>query len=393
MRYLLSFFFILLSQVFAQYPNLITPESIGLSSERLKYIDSVVIRNINEGNLPGAVVVVGGKNGVVYRKAFGNSWLVPEKKPMTLETIFDLASLTKPIATATSIMILVERGQISLEDEVRKYIPEFKPYVDEQGKEYHAKIYHLLTHTSGLPDYTSADSIKNKYGYPAPEGTIETICNLPRFAPPGKEFKYSCLGFITLAEIVKRVTGKNIAEFSKENIFIPLGMKKTTYNPDEKLKKECAPTEFRNGKIICGEVHDPLAYVQGGISGNAGLFSTADDLAIFAQMILNKGVYKNKRILGSKTVDLMTSIYPKVEFAGRGLGWDINSAYMQQSGDIFEIGSFGHTGFTGTSIHISKKEGIFVIILTNRVHPDGKGNVAPLRRSIANIVASAIEKD
>jgi CubicO group peptidase (beta-lactamase class C family) len=393
MRYLLSFLFILLSQVFAQYPNLITPESIGLSSERLKYIDSVVIRNIKEGNLPGAVVVVGGKNGVVYRKAFGNSWLVPEKKPMTLETIFDLASLTKPIATATSIMILVERGQISLEDEVRKYIPEFKPYVDEQGKEYHAKIYHLLTHTSGLPDYTSADSIKNKYGYPAPEGTIETICNLPRFAPPGKEFKYSCLGFITLAEIVKRVTGKNIAEFSKENIFIPLGMKKTTYNPDEKLKKECAPTEFRNGKIICGEVHDPLVYVQGGISGNAGLFSTADDLAIFAQMILNKGVYKNKRILGSKTVDLMTSIYPKVEFAGRGLGWDINSAYMQQSGDIFEIGSFGHTGFTGTSIHISKKEGIFVIILTNRVHPDGKGNVAPLRRSIANIVASAIEKD
>jgi len=393
MRYLLSFLFILLSQVFAQYPNLITPESIGLSSERLKYIDSVVIRNIKEGNLPGAVVVVGGKNGVVYRKAFGNSWLVPEKKPMTLETIFDLASLTKPIATATSIMILVERGEISLEDEVRKYIPEFKPYVDEQGKEYHAKIYHLLTHTSGLPDYTSADSIKNKYGYPAPEGTIKTICDLPRFAPPGKEFKYSCLGFITLAEIVKRVTGKNIAEFSKENIFIPLGMKKTTYNPDEKLKKECAPTEFRNGKIICGEVHDPLAYVQGGISGNAGLFSTADDLAIFAQMILNKGVYKNKRILGSKTVDLMTSIYPKVEFAGRGLGWDINSAYMQQSGDIFEIGSFGHTGFTGTSIHISKKEGIFVIILTNRVHPDGKGNVAPLRRSIANIVASAIEKD
>jgi CubicO group peptidase (beta-lactamase class C family) len=393
MRYLLSFLFILLSQVFAQYPNLITPESIGLSSERLKYIDSVVIRNINEGNFPGAVVIVGGKNGVVYRKAFGNSWLVPEKKPMTLETIFDLASLTKPIATATSIMILVERGQISLQDEVRKYIPEFKPYVDEQGKEYHAKIYHLLTHTSGLPDYTSADSIKNNYGYPAPEGTIETICNLPRFAPPGKEFKYSCLGFITLAEIVKRVTGKNIAEFSKENIFIPLGMKKTTYNPDEKLKKDCAPTEFRNGKIICGEVHDPLAYVQGGISGNAGLFSTADDLAIFAQMILNKGVYKNKRILGSKTVDLMTSIYPKVEFAGRGLGWDINSAYMQQSGDIFEIGSFGHTGFTGTSIHSSQKAGIFVIILTNRVHPDGKGNVASLRRSIANIVASAIEKD
>ena len=389
--YIITLLFI--SQIFAQYPTLISPETIGLSSERLKNIDSVVLKNINEGNLPGAVVVIGGKNGVVYRKAFGYSWLVPEKKPMKVETIFDLASLTKPIATAISIMILLERGQISLEDEVRKYIPEFKPYVDEQGKEYHAKIYHLLTHTSGLPDYTNADSIKNKYGYPAPDGTIETICNLPRFAPPGKEFKYSCLGFITLAEIVKRVTAKNIADFSKENIFIPLGMKNTTYNPDENQKKQCAPTEFRDGKIICGEVHDPLAYVQGGISGNAGLFSTADDLAIFAQMILNKGVYKNKRILGSKTVELMTSIYPKVKFAGRGLGWDINSAYMQQRGDIFEIGSFGHTGFTGTSIHISKEENIFIIILTNRVHPDGKGNVVSLRRAIANIVASAIEKD
>ncbi len=170
-------------------------------------------------------------------------------------------------------------------------------------------------------------------------------------------------------------------------------MKKTTYNPNENLKKECAPTEIKDGKILCGEVHDPLANVQGGISGNAGLFSTADDLAIFAQMILNNGTFKDNRILGSKTIELMTSIYPKVEFAGRGLGWDINSAYMQQRGDIFEIGSFGHTGFTGTSIQISKKENIFVIILTNRVHPDGKGNVSSLRRAVANIVASAIEKE
>lgn len=393
MRFYFLFFILIFNWVFAQYPSQQSPESIGLSSEKLKFIDSVVIKNLNEGNMPGAVVVIGGKDGIVFRKAYGNSWLVPEKKPMTTETIFDLASVTKPVATATSIMILLERGFISLEDEVRKYIPEFKPYVDENGKEYHAKIYHLLTHTSGLPDYTSSDSIRSKYGYPAPEGTVETICNLPRFAPPGKEFKYSCLGFITLAEIIKRITGKNIAEFSKENIFKPLGMDKTTYNPDDNLKKFCAPTEFRNGKMTYGEVHDPLAYIQGGISGNAGLFSTGDDLAIYAQMILNKGEYKGKRILGSKTVELMTSIFPKVEFAGRGLGWDINSAYNQQRGDIFEIGSFGHTGFTGTSIHISTQEKIFVIILTNRVHPDGKGNVASLRRAIANIVAGAIEKD
>lgn len=393
MKYYFLFFTFFFGYVFAQYPSIQTPESIGLNSDKLKYIDSVVIKNINEGNMPGAVVLIGGKNGVVFKKAYGFSWLVPEKKPMTTETIFDLASVTKPVATATSIMILLERGYISLEDEVRKYIPEFKPYVDENGKEYHAKIYHLLTHTSGLPDYTNADSIRAKYGYPAPEGTIETICNLPRFAPPGKEFKYSCLGFITLAEIVKRVTGKNIAEFSKENIFKPLGMNKTTYNPDDNLKKFCAPTEIRNGKMICGEVHDPLAYVQGGISGNAGLFSTADDLAIYAEMILNKGEYQGKRILGTKTVELMTTIFPKVEFAGRGLGWDINSSYSHQRGDIFEIGSFGHTGFTGTSIHISPKENIFVIILTNRVHPDGKGNVVSLRRAIANIVAGAVVRE
>ncbi|MCX8056613.1 MAG: beta-lactamase family protein [Ignavibacteria bacterium] len=393
MGYLFLICLFFFHQAIAQYPSLRTPESIGLSSNKLKFIDSVVIKNLNEGNMPGAVVVIGGKNGIVFHKAYGYSWLVPEKKPMTTETIFDLASLTKPIATATSIMILLERGQLSLEDEVRKYIPEFKPYIDENGKEYHAKIYHLLTHTSGLPDYTNADSIKAKFGFPAPEGTVQTICNLPRFAPPGKEFKYSCLGFITLAEIVKRITGKNIAEFSRENIFKPLGMNKTTYNPDEELKKLCAPTEFRNGKMTCGEVHDPLAYIQGGISGNAGLFSTGNDLAIYAQMILNKGEYNGKRILGTKTVELMTSIFPKVEFAGRGLGWDINSSYMQQRGDIFEIGSIGHTGFTGTSIHISLKENIFIIILTNRVHPDGKGNVTSLRRAIANIVAGAIIKE
>lgn len=393
MKQYLFYLIFIVNYLFAQYPTILSPESIGLSSEKLKYIDSVVIKNLNEGNMPGAVIVVGGKDGVVFRKAYGSSWLVPEKKLMTVETIFDLASVTKPVATATSIMILLERGQLSLEDEVRKYILEFKPYIDENGKEHHAKIYHLLTHTSGLPDYTNADSIKARYGYPAPEGTIETICNLPRFAPPGKEFKYSCLGFITLAEIVKRITGKNIAEFSKENIFKPLGMLKTTYNPNDELKKFCAPTEIRNGKVLCGEVHDPLANIQGGISGNAGLFSTADDLAIYAQMILNKGEFKGKKILGSKTVELMTSVFPKVQFAGRGLGWDINSSYMQQRGDIFEIGSFGHTGFTGTSIQISSKENIFVIILTNRVHPDGKGNVASLRRSVANVVAGAIIKE
>lgn len=390
LRLLLILFLVKIS--FAQIPLIGIPEELHLSFDRhrLKYIDTLVNKNISDNKIPGAVVLIGRRGKIIYQKAFGNSSLVPEIKPMKTETIFDLASITKPVATATSIMILVERGIISLEDEVRKYIPEFTAYVDENNKELHAKIYHLLTHTSGLPDYTNADSIKTNYGSPSPEGTIQTIMNLKKLTSPGTKFRYSCLGFITLAEIIKRVTGQTVAEFSEKEIFKPLGMKNTTFNPGKDLLARCAPTEYRDGKITCGFVHDPLAAVQGGISGNAGLFSTAQDLSIFAQMMLNKGGYKGTRILGVKTVELMTSIYNKVEFAGRGLGWDVNSAYMGQRGDIFEIGSYGHTGFTGTSILISPKEGLYLIILTNRVHPDGKGDVLPMRRAIANIVASSI---
>jgi CubicO group peptidase (beta-lactamase class C family) len=381
--------FVLIKLSYSQIP-LISVGEINLSFERLKYIDTVVIKDISNKKTPGAVVLIGGRDKIFYKKAFGNSSLVPEVKAMKTETIFDIASITKPVATATSVMILVERGELSLEDEVRKYIPEFIPFTDENNKENHAKIYHLLTHTSGLPDYTNADSIKSKYGFPSPEGAIETIMNLRKLNPPGIKFRYSCLGFITLAEIIKRVTGQTVAKFSEKEIFKPLGMKNTFFNPSEEIKKQCAPTEMREGVMTCGFVHDPLAAVQGGISGNAGLFSTAEDIAIFAQMMLNKGEYKGIRILGAKTVELMTSIYPKVEFAGRGLGWDVNSAYMGQRGDIFEIGSYGHTGFTGTSILISPGEGLYLIILTNRVHPDGKGDVLPMRRAIANIVASAL---
>lgn len=383
-----------ISTVHAQIPVLFKTEKTVINYEKLDYIDSVVTNFIKSGDNPGAVILIGSKEKILYKKAFGNSWLEPVKKPMTLETCFDLASITKPVATATSIMILVERGVISLEDEVRTFIPEFSPFIDSDGKVHHARIYHLLTHTSGLPAYTNVDSIRNIYGFPAPKGTTEFIFNLPKLSAPGKEFRYSCLGYITLAEIVKRTTGKNIHEFSKENIFKPLGMKNTTYNPNDKLAETCAPTEFRDGRYLCGVVHDPLAYLQGGISGNAGLFSTAEDLAIFAQMLLNDGTFKGKRILSKKTIDMMTNVYHKVAFAQRGLGWDINSSYMQQRGDLFEVGAYGHTGFTGTSILISPKENLFLIILTNRVHPVDKGNtqaIHRMRKLIANVVASSLE--
>ncbi len=376
----------------AQLLKTARPESVGLSSVKLTYLDSVILKSINKKELPGAVVLIGRNNSIVYRKAFGNCSLIPSIEQMSTETIFDLASVTKAVATATSIMILVERGLINLNDNVKKYIPEFSSYTDSINGELPAEIFHLLTHTSGLPEYTNADSIAKKFGIPSPEGTIKTICNLKKVNPPGKKFSYSCLGYITLAEIVKRVTGITIAEFSKKEIFDPLKMKNTFYNPPTEKIKVIAPTEIINGEALRGIVHDPLARVQGGISGNAGLFSNVDDLAIFCQMMLNGGVYNNIRILGNQTIETMTHLYPSVEFSGRGLGWDINSEYMGERGEIFIKDCFGHTGFTGTSILINEKEKLFIILLTNRVHPDGKGYILPLRRQVANIVAGSIEK-
>ena len=206
-------------------------------------------------------------------------------------------------------------------------------------------------------------------------------------------FTYSCLNYITLAAIVKKITRKSIAEFSAEAVFRPLGMKDTFYNPPAEALPRCAPTQVVDGKPLVGVVHDPLARLQGGVSGNAGLFSTADDLAVFAQMLLNKGIWKGTRILSPLTVERMTSAYFKAPWAGRGLGWDLTSAYASSAGDIFGTTSYGHTGYTGTSIWIDPATETAVILLTNRVHPDDKGgDMIALRGRLANIVAGSIVK-
>jgi CubicO group peptidase (beta-lactamase class C family) len=195
-----------------------------------------------------------------------------------------------------------------------------------------------------------------------------------------------------MAYIIKKATGQTIAEFSEENIFEPLGMKNTFYVPPQKFAVRCVPTQVIDGKPLTGVVHDPLARLQGGISGNAGLFSTAEDLAVFAQMVLNRGEYRGVRILSPLTVERMTSIYPKAEFAGRSLGWDLDSAYASNRGDIFGTRSFGHSGYTGTSIWIDPETETIVIFLTNSVHPDDKGKIVPLRSRVANVVAASIIK-
>ncbi|MGA2533649.1 MAG: serine hydrolase [Candidatus Aminicenantales bacterium] len=368
------------------------PEDVGMSSKHLAYLDQIVQEAIGRKDFPGAVLIVTREGKAVYRKAFGDSQWLPEPKPMTIDMIFDLASVTKPVATATSVMILVERGRIRLWDKVKDYVPDFAAYIEEKGiPGEDARLWHLLTHTSGLPPYTDPKEVEKQYGNPcSTEDLVKVIARIPKQFPPGKQFTYSCLNYITLASIVKKLTGQSIAAFAAENIFQPLGMARTFYNPPAQFLPLCVPTQVIDGRPLRGIVHDPLARLQGGVSGNAGLFSTADDLAVFAQMMLRGGEWNGVRVLSPLAVERMVEIFPKTAESGRGLGWDLTSDYGTVRGDLFGYGSYGHSGYTGTSIWIDPETKTAVIFLTNRVHPDDKGEIIAMRSKVANVVAASI---
>ena len=381
----------------AQLP-VANPSSVSLSKQHLSQIDSVVASELAQKHLPGAVVLVARKGRVVWRKAYGSRAVQPANEPMTTDTIFDLASLTKVVATATSIMILVERGKIRLSDPVSKYIPELKG----EGRE-RITIEHLLTHRAGYaPDF---DLRERWTGY---DEAVKHLISEPLRSSPGTHFVYSDIGFIALGEVVRRVSGMPIDQFAKKNIFVPLGMKDTGFVPNSSLKSRIAPTEKRRGQLsylgdsntdagtegevwLRGQVHDPTSYRMNGVAGHAGLFSTVNDLFIYCQMILNGGQYHSIRVLSPLTVAEMTR--PRLVSAGggtRGLGWDMNTSYSTNRGELFPLGSFGHTGFTGTSIWIDPASDMFVIFLSNRVHPDGTGDVATLRGRVASIAAGSV---
>jgi serine-type D-Ala-D-Ala carboxypeptidase len=386
---LLIFPFVLLSQSLP----FVSPENAGLDGQVLAQADRIIESAIHNNETPGAVLLVLRNGAIVYRKAYGNKQTIPTIKPMDVATVFDLASITKPVATATSIMILVERGHIRLLDPVSMYIPEFQPWKNEEGTiTQEIRIIHLLTHTSGLPAYAPVEKLSGEYGHPAPDGVIEYLKEVDRGAMPGTSFTYSCPNFITLQRIVETVTGQTLAEFSRTNIFEPLGMNHTSYMPDSSLFPVIAPTEMlAGGELLIGTVHDPLARVMMGcISGNAGLFSTADDLAVFATMMLNEGTFNGVRILSPVSVRAMTTIPPGFEKFGRGFGWDISSSYASNKGDLFGSKAYGHTGYTGTSVVIDPETGIAVVLLTNRVHPDDRASVVRLRSLIANVVAASV---
>jgi len=349
----------------------------------LSGIDRVVEEEIEKGNIPGAVVLIGQGNKVLYWKAFGHEVNEPFQEVMSKNTIFDLASLTKPIATATSILILADQGKIDPCDYAGKYLPAFACNGKEQ-----VQLQHLLTHTSGLPAYTNADSLKNAFGTPCPDKVIDKICAMKAVSKPGEEFRYSCLGYITLARIVEVVSAENVDDFARKNIYAPLKMKHTTYNPPVSGEKNIAATQIVDGQLLRGTVHDPLAQLMGGISGNAGLFSTAYDLSIYCQMLLNSGKWKGVKVLSIEAINKLTTM----QSHGRAYGFDVNSGYSWVKGSYAPENAFCHTGYTGTSIVCDPASKTYVIILTNRAHPHDKGTSKQIRTKIADIVFQAYNK-
>ena len=345
--------------------------------------DAAIEQAIAEGKIPGAVLVVGRKDGVVYRKAYGHKSVEPTTRPMTVGTVFDLASLTKNVATATSVMKLVGEGKVDLDAPVDRYLPDF----GNRGKQ-NITVEMLLRHHSGLvPDNPMSDYDDG------PAAALKAIDESSPRTEPGTAYAYSDVNFIVLAEVVEKVSGRPLDEYARDEIYRPLKMNDTTFRPPASWKSRIAPTEKRKGEFMVGDVHDPRAWALGGVAGHAGLFSTADDVARWCRMMLNGGELDGARVLPAEIVEQMERGKPLPDGTGdRGLGVDVDSPYAPSPrGDRFPVGTtFGHTGWTGTMYWIDPGDDAFIVLLTNRVHPDGRGEVLALRRKVSTAVGEAM---
>jgi uncharacterized protein YbbC (DUF1343 family)/CubicO group peptidase (beta-lactamase class C family) len=345
---------------------------------QLKVIDPIIEEAIREKLIPGAVVIVGHDGEVVYRKAFGSRAIEPRREPMTVDTIFDLASLTKVVATTTAVMQLVEQGRVKPNDPVAKYLPEFA----QNGKE-EITVRQLLVHFSGLaPDIDLVQPWQGK------ETAYRMAFEAKPETPPGSGLVYSDINFIVLGALVERVSGETLDSYAAQHIFEPLKMSETRYLPPVAWRAKIAPTEEdENKKMLLGVVHDPTARRMGGVAGNAGVFGTGDDMAKFAQALLTGGA----GVLAPLTVEKMSSPQqPPTATVVRGFGWDIDSPFSSNRGDLLPVGSYGHTGFTGTSLWIDPTTKTYIVILTNAVHSGEKGTAIGLRTKIATAVAAAL---
>jgi CubicO group peptidase (beta-lactamase class C family) len=344
-------------------------------------LDQIVQDGITEGAAPGVVLLVARKGVVAYRKAFGSRAVEPEVEPMSFDSIFDVASLTKVMATAPSVMMLVEEGKIVLSRPVADYIPEFA----KRGKS-KVTVTQLLTHHSGLrPDLDLDDPWT---GY---KTAIDLACRERLVAEPGTVFIYSDINYILLGEIVARVSGMPLDEFAKQRIYLPLGMTDTGFHPPAEKLDRVVPTDSRDNQLLRGTVNDPTSDRMGGVAGHAGLYATADDAMVWAQAILHGGTLDDVRILSPLSVLKMTTPQgPRSSPDWRGFGFDIATRFSTVGGDLFPIGSFGHTGFTGTSVWIDPFSETIVVMFTSRLHPDGDGDVVPLRSKVSSAVAASI---
>lgn len=358
--------------------------SDAVSADRLAGVDAVVEAAIGRGEVPGVVLVVGNADGVFYRKAYGNRAVKPETIPMTVDTVFDLASLTKPTATATSIMLLIERGKLNLSDRIAQHIPAF----GQNGKE-NITVEQLLLHRGGLtPDNSLNDYVGTR------REMIDRINALPTRYEVGVTYKYTDVGFIVLAELVHAIDGLTIDNFAKQELFEPLGMHETTYQPTGDLAARCAPTEFIDGQWRLAVVHDPRAFALGGVAGHAGLFSTADDMARYCRMLLNGGELDGVRILKEETVREMTTPreLPGDPDGWRTYGFSTHTSDRSARGAVFDPDtSFGHTGWTGTAYWIDPTNNLFYVLLTSRCHPNGSdGDAGPIRREVATYLGEVL---
>jgi uncharacterized protein YbbC (DUF1343 family)/CubicO group peptidase (beta-lactamase class C family) len=349
-------------------------------------LDLTVQQAIEEGRIPGAVLLVGHNGQIIHRQAYGKRALMPTAEAMTVDTIFDLASLTKVVATTSSLMKLFEQGKFRLNDHVTQYLPEF------QGGKSDITIRNLLTHFSGEPPDLPLNPAWSGYQTGIHMAMLETPTT-----PPGTHFVYSDINFILLGELVHRLSGQMLSDYARQQIFLPLGMQETMFQPPAALVPRIAPTErlASNSLPLRGVVHDETSRYMGGVAGHAGLFSTADDLARFCQMMLGRGAaLDGMRLLSPLTVEKFTTPQtPPDQPILRGLGWDIDSPFSGNRGELFPIGSYGHTGFTGTSIWIDPVTSTYVILLTNSVHPNRGPAITGLRGKLATITAAALGVD
>ncbi|MDP1962961.1 MAG: serine hydrolase, partial [Reyranella sp.] len=341
-------------------------------------IGAIVREEIAAGNLPGAVIVVGVGDKVVLREAYGERAVLPGRSPATVDTIYDAASLTKVMATAVAIQQLVERGLIDLDKPAAAYWPAFAA----NGKA-DITVRQLLTHYAALPAGIPTRA------WSGTEGALDAIVALKPVAPAGSRFIYSDVDFIVLGELVRRVSGQPLEAYAAANIFEPLGMRNTRFQPPATLKNRIAPADIERGELRWGEVQDPIAFRMGGVAGHAGVFTTADDLTLFARMMASGGTKGGPVVLRPQSI--ATMIRPQSPPGGpalRGLGWDIDSPYSGFLAPSFSPRSFGHTGYTGTALWIDPDTQSFLIVLSNRLHPNGKGNILPMLRRIATVAGA-----